>query len=80
MRAFRSSAGSRSPRQRGVLFHAGKQFHFGERAVAFARMGYAALTEAEIAEAVRQAWNARGARRSAEAQAWRWRVPNAATT
>jgi GntR family transcriptional regulator/MocR family aminotransferase len=47
--------------QRGVLFHAGRQFHFGERAVAYARMGYAALTEAEIAEAVRRlerAWRA----------------------
>jgi GntR family transcriptional regulator/MocR family aminotransferase len=46
---------------RGVLFHAGKQFHFGERAVPFARMGYAALTELEIAEAVRRlerAWRA----------------------
>jgi GntR family transcriptional regulator/MocR family aminotransferase len=47
--------------ERGVLFHVGKQFHFGERAVAFARMGYAALTEVEIAEAVRRlerAWRA----------------------
>jgi GntR family transcriptional regulator/MocR family aminotransferase len=47
--------------ERGVLFQAGKQFHFGDRAVPYARMGYAALTEPEIAEAVRRlerAWRA----------------------
>jgi DNA-binding transcriptional MocR family regulator len=46
---------------RGVLFQPGKQFHFTERAVGYVRMGYAALSEAEIGEAVRRlerAWRA----------------------
>jgi hypothetical protein len=35
-----------------VLFQPGRWFHFGDRAVPYARFGFGALTEDELCEAV----------------------------
>ena len=41
-------------RARGVLFQIGAEFHMSDRAIPFARMGFAALDEAELVDAVRR--------------------------
>jgi GntR family transcriptional regulator/MocR family aminotransferase len=43
----------------GVLFHAGQQFDFDNRAIPFARFGFAGSSESELVEAVKRLERAR---------------------
>ena len=49
-----STSGRDAPSQRGVFFSPGRWFAFDERPLPFLRLGFACLTEDEIAEAVRR--------------------------